>query len=93
MENVKFSSPTLTFLFARNIKHNCSDSSEFEHHAIYQLIHSLSKYLLTKQGRFNIIITIIIFNMFLKKMLPSVKFKIQDGGEDGYFPKIHLVCL
>jgi hypothetical protein len=31
LENVKFSSPTLTFLFARKIKHICSDSSEFEH--------------------------------------------------------------
>jgi hypothetical protein len=31
LENVKFSSPTLTFLFVRKIKHICSDSSEFEH--------------------------------------------------------------
>jgi hypothetical protein len=30
--NFKFSSPTLTFLFGRNIKHSCLDSSEFEHH-------------------------------------------------------------
>jgi hypothetical protein len=32
LANDKFSSPTFSFLFARKIKHNCSDSSEFEHH-------------------------------------------------------------
>jgi hypothetical protein len=46
LANVKFSSPTLTFLFARKIKHNCSGSYEFEiemrsNHSNKQMFESL----------------------------------------------------